>query len=247
LTSSSARYGDTVGSNSTSDAIDVAVTASEAATSSSLTPVADAPATSVPATAAPTATAPDVSTPTATTPVATVPTVTTPVGSEPVTSRLATTVPVTSAPKTTAPVASTPVADAPITPVPVVLTPVTVAPDASAEAAKASAEVLSALMLLLESLIIAPEASRTGYDRDDFKHSSRYPCASDCHDPYTGIEFTPANCDVDHIVAAAEAYESGATQWTVSARRSFGDDSLNLAATRDCVNRSKGDRDLAEW
>ena len=35
--------------------------------------------------------------------------------------------------------------------------------------------------------------------------------------------------------------------WDRSTRRQFGDDALNLVASRDCVNRSKGSRDPAEW
>ncbi len=52
---------------------------------------------------------------------------------------------------------------------------------------------------------------------------------------------------MDHIVSAAEAWESGASQWTEAKRREFGADRRNLTAARDCVNRSKGASDLAEW
>ena len=65
--------------------------------------------------------------------------------------------------------------------------------------------------------------------------------------PYTGVAYGPANCDVDHVVAALEGFESGAWEWDVARRRAFGNDALNLVATRDCVNRSKGARDMAEW
>ena len=52
---------------------------------------------------------------------------------------------------------------------------------------------------------------------------------------------------MDHIVAAKEAHESGGHSWDVATRERFGNDALNLVASRDCVNRSKGSSDTAEW
>lgn len=100
---------------------------------------------------------------------------------------------------------------------------------------------------LLDSLAVETEYAGPGYVRAEFEHDRRYLCDSPGSDPYTGVLFDPSICDVDHIVAAKEAYESGAWEWDVARRRAFGNDALNLVATRDCVNRSKGARDLGEW
>ena len=83
--------------------------------------------------------------------------------------------------------------------------------------------------------------------RADFDHDRGYLCNDAGTDPYTEISFDPSTCDVDHIVAAQEAFESGAWEWAVARRQTFGNDALNLVPTRDCVNRSKGARDMAEW
>ena len=100
---------------------------------------------------------------------------------------------------------------------------------------------------MLDSLEVEPEYGGSGYERADFDHDSRHLCDSAGTDPYTGLPFDPSICDVDHIVAAKEAFDSGAWEWDVARRRSFGNDALNLVATRDCVNRSKGARDVGEW
>ena len=72
-------------------------------------------------------------------------------------------------------------------------------------------------------------------------------CDTSGVDPYTGLAFDASSCDVDHIVAAKEAHESGGHSWDVATRERFGNDALNLVASRDCVNRSKGSSDTAEW
>ena len=100
---------------------------------------------------------------------------------------------------------------------------------------------------VLNGLAVEPEFDGPGYERDEFEHDRGYLCDEPGADPYTGAVFDPASCDVDHIVAAKEAYESGAWSWDVSRRRAFGNDGDNLIATRDCVNRSKGADDMAEW
>ena len=105
---------------------------------------------------------------------------------------------------------------------------------------------LEALFGLLAELRTAVE-NDAGYDRSDYNHDRRYLCNTAGVDPYTGLRFESSTCDVDHIVAAKEAHESGGHAWDRSTRRQFGDDALNLVASRDCVNRSKGSRDPAEW
>lgn len=75
-------------------------------------------------------------------------------------------------------------------------------------------------------------------------------------DPYLGIVITvPGNLDVDHFVPLKEAHRSGAAEWTAEQREAFANDSANrygtggrqLLAVAASVNRSKADRDPAEW
>ncbi len=98
----------------------------------------------------------------------------------------------------------------------------------------------------LRGLAVVGEVSTEDFDRADFEYHRRYLCDQPGTDPYTGAEFSE-DCDVDHIVAAQEMFESGGHLWEVSRRREAGNDADNLIASRSCVNRSKGGGDLAEW
>jgi hypothetical protein len=71
-------------------------------------------------------------------------------------------------------------------------------------------------------------------------------------DPYTGQRVTFAKADaqkvqIDHRVALAEAWRSGAWQWTGERREQFANDLNNLAASEGSVNQGKGDDDAARW
>lgn len=60
----------------------------------------------------------------------------------------------------------------------------------------------------------------------------------------------PSTFDVDHLVPLAEAWDSGARAWDADTRRRFAndlDDPRPLRAVSAGSNRSKGDRDPAEW
>lgn len=60
----------------------------------------------------------------------------------------------------------------------------------------------------------------------------------------------PADLDIDHMVALAEAWDSGARTWPTSRRQAYANDlgdGRSLAAVTDNVNQSKGDKDPAEW
>jgi hypothetical protein len=56
--------------------------------------------------------------------------------------------------------------------------------------------------------------------------------------------------DIDHLVALAEAWDSGARRWTAGTRDRYANDLRDrrpLIAVTDSVNQSKGDQDIAEW
>ena len=68
---------------------------------------------------------------------------------------------------------------------------------------------------------------------------------------YDGKTFTnPTGLDIDHMVALAEAWRSGAWAWTSAQRMDFANDlgdSRSLLAVTASLNRSKGDKDVASW
>lgn len=68
---------------------------------------------------------------------------------------------------------------------------------------------------------------------------------------YDGVTSTdPSTFDVDHVVPLAEAWDSGAWAWSPERRRRFANDleaDWALIAVSAPSNRSKGDRDPAEW
>lgn len=56
--------------------------------------------------------------------------------------------------------------------------------------------------------------------------------------------------DIDHMVPLAEAHASGAARWTASRKQAFANDlelEAALTAVSSSSNRSKSDRDPAEW
>lgn len=131
----------------------------------------------------------------------------------------------------------------------------------------------------VEDLLIAPESPDTGYDRALFDHwidedgdgcntreevliaESTSPAQVDpfgcrvlagdwvsTYDGYTTDD--PAELEVDHVVALAEAWRSGASRWSDERRRAFANDLTEagaLQAVTAAMNRSKADKDPAEW
>jgi DNA uptake protein ComE-like DNA-binding protein len=69
--------------------------------------------------------------------------------------------------------------------------------------------------------------------------------------PYDMVSTTNASSfDVDHLVPLAEAWDSGASKWDSATRQAFANDldfSMSLIAVTASSNRSKSDRDPAEW
>jgi hypothetical protein len=71
-------------------------------------------------------------------------------------------------------------------------------------------------------------------------------------DPYTGstIHFTKERAEqvqVDHVVALAAAWRSGAAGWDPHRRQNFANDPLNLLVVDGETNQSKGDATADEW
>ncbi|MEV0484564.1 HNH endonuclease family protein [Streptomyces sp. NPDC050508] len=126
----------------------------------------------------------------------------------------------------------------------------------------------------LASLTVATEV-RTGYDRDLFPtwitisgtcntreyilkrdgtnvvtNSACTATSGSWYSVYDGATWTAASdLDIDHLVPLAEAWDSGARNWTTAARQGFANDITRpqLIAVTDNVNQSKSDQDPAEW
>lgn len=68
---------------------------------------------------------------------------------------------------------------------------------------------------------------------------------------FDGVSTTaPSTFDVDHLVPLAEAHGSGAYKWDSTTREAYANDladKRSLAAVSASSNRSKSDRDPAEW
>jgi len=136
---------------------------------------------------------------------------------------------------------------------------------------------LEPLGTLLALLRVAPE-DRTGYDRSLFVHwidadgdgcDTRREVLIDeaivaptvgpgCSltggrwvSLYDGASFSdPADLQIDHVVALAEAWDSGASAWAPARRQSFANDlgePWPLIAVSAASNQSKSDKDPADW
>jgi hypothetical protein len=126
----------------------------------------------------------------------------------------------------------------------------------------------------LSTLSVQTEV-RTGYSRDLFPHwitisgacntretvlkrdgsgvVTDSACASTSgswYSPYDGATWSLASdVDIDHMVPLAEAWDSGARNWTTAQRQAFANDLTRpqLIAVTDNVNQAKGDQDPATW
>jgi hypothetical protein len=72
-------------------------------------------------------------------------------------------------------------------------------------------------------------------------------------DPYTGalISFQrgPGSnlVQIDHVVALADAWQTGAARWPASRRLAFANDPANLLAVQSAANQAKSAADAAGW
>ncbi|MCG2801256.1 MAG: HNH endonuclease family protein [Cellulomonas sp.] len=72
-------------------------------------------------------------------------------------------------------------------------------------------------------------------------------------DPYTGeqIDFVrgehSADVQIDHVVALAEAWRTGAASWDAARRLALANDPANLLAVQGAANQAKGAGDASEW
>ncbi|MFA5565993.1 MAG: HNH endonuclease family protein [Acidimicrobiia bacterium] len=128
----------------------------------------------------------------------------------------------------------------------------------------------SVVISLLDQLVIAEEHAPQVYDRASFEHwTGPSSCNTRClalarqrletlpglpgggwlsiYDNYWTDD--PGELEIDHVVALAEAWRSGAWEWDEARRREFANDldSPQLIAVTMASNRSKSDKDPANW
>ncbi|UNZ21378.1 HNH endonuclease family protein [Streptomyces sp. 891-h] len=153
----------------------------------------------------------------------------------------------------------------------------TAATPAGAEPAPARERVNLAVEQAIDALPTAAE-SRAGYKRSSFKHwidADKDGCTTRqevlieeaIEEPVigTGCSLTdgtwrsyydgkttdnPRSLDIDHMVPLAEAWDSGASQWSAKKRERYANDlgsPSSLVAVTARSNRQKADKDPAEW
>ena len=169
----------------------------------------------------------------------------------------------TTAPPDTAPPDTAPPDTAPPSTAPPATEPPPIAPPATVAAPSARALAES----LLTQVPVADEVEQPGYDRDLFDHwvdADGDGCNTRCEVllrqqlPDGGWFSTydrthvvnSSDLDVDHVVALAEAWRSGAWVWDAARRREFANDLAeprSLIAVSASSNRSKSDRDPTSW
>lgn len=127
----------------------------------------------------------------------------------------------------------------------------------------------------LDGLPVAPQLSMAGYSRNRFPHWIDQPGGCDTREmvlkrdgtgvqttqtcrvtggqwvsPYDGKSLTnPTAMDIDHVVPLANAWRSGAKNWTDEKRKQFANDLTDpqLVAVSATANRAKGDQDPSQW
>lgn len=146
----------------------------------------------------------------------------------------------------------------------------------TARAARQPPRVARAVETLLSQLDIEDEPARRGYKRTKFPHwsdldgdgcdtrdqvlidESEEGSVDGCEveggewfSIYDGKTVaSPSDLDIDHVVALGEAWDSGASAWKTVRRERFANDlgyDDSLIAVTGSSNRSKSDKDPAEW
>lgn len=103
-------------------------------------------------------------------------------------------------------------------------------------------------------LVVAPEERCAPLDGEDYSYSSSWErvlvdAYGGVYGPYTGTWFEdPGETDIEHIVAVAEAHDSGLCAADLGTKTAFANDPLNLTLASPAVNRwQKSANDVAEW
>lgn len=145
----------------------------------------------------------------------------------------------------------------------------------SAQAAPPAPPSKSEALSMLNGLPVAAPGSMDGYDRNLFPHwisqgdncdtrevvlqrdgqnvETDDQCRAVSGSWYSEYDDTTltnsSDLDIDHVVPLAEAWRSGARDWSESKRTSFANNltAAQLIAVSASSNRSKGDKDPAEW
>ena len=132
----------------------------------------------------------------------------------------------------------------------------------------------SAITQQLAALTVSSGLSMAGYSRDKFPHWISQGAGCDTRDvvlqrqgmvvqtgakckitggqwtsPYDGRSYSdPQALQIDHVVPLANAWKSGASQWTTKQRQDFANDldRPQLMAVTGSVNESKGDQDPSQ-
>lgn len=127
----------------------------------------------------------------------------------------------------------------------------------------------------LNTLTVAAPLSMDGYDRDKFPHwiqqgdncdtrevvlkrdgdgvttgTDCYPTGGSWYSVYDETTTTdPSKVQIDHMVPLADAWRSGAKNWTTAQRQAFANDLTNpqLVAVSASSNESKSDQDPSTW
>ena len=124
----------------------------------------------------------------------------------------------------------------------------------NAESSRWSVRVTDPTTTRWRGIRVAPEAGRSGYQRPSWnvadteihRRDGSPACTAYTQTPITNVG--PGDgLDREHIVALAEAWDSRPSGFSQSALRRIAEDHDNLTLATASVNRSKSDRDAAEW
>ena len=115
------------------------------------------------------------------------------------------------------------------------------------------------LLLVLDTIPVRAESRCSSYTRHHYEHGvsgsgeRRMAEELDWVLPYSNVEidaddlYGSRGTQIEHMVAASEAHESGMCSRSTSERRAFGRDASNLTLALPSVNRAKSAKDLSEW